>query len=315
MRRPTKSISLPIILGSIAVLLTVALLVGWTLVSIQNLSTTKQVAQNTWLLVAGIVSFSVIVAITVLFSVFLVREILEVQRQYTFIDSVTHELKSPLASLKLCLETLGRSELKEAQREELRGMMLDDVDRLNLFIDDVLESSRITHGRRSVVMASTELAPVAGRCVQTVLKRYRLPEGAVTVQLEPGLEVQTDGTALETVLRNLLDNAVKYSAEPIQVRLSGQRYDGGIKIEVVDQGIGIPRQHMRRIFDRFYRVPREAVYTRRGTGLGLYVVASLVRSLGGRLEAHSDGEGKGTRMTIFLPPEPPRGMRQRPVPA
>src|SRR5690606_36428297 len=152
-RRPTRSIGLPIVWASIAMVLSIALLVGWTLLIVQNMP----VAPNSWLLVSGIVSFIVIMTVLVFFSVYLVREILEVRRQNSFIDSVTRELRSPLACLKLCLETMGRDSLSAPQRETLREMMLDDVDRLTVFIDDVLEASRIAHVRAGVSMTPIDL--------------------------------------------------------------------------------------------------------------------------------------------------------------
>ncbi len=296
-----RSIGLPIVLGSVAVVLTVALLVGWTLVLVQNLSLTSEVAQNVWLLVAGSVSFCVVLSVVVLFSVFLVREILEVRRQYTFIDSVTHELKSPLSSLRLCLETMARQEITHEQREQLRQMMLSDVDRLSEFVDSILEASRIQHGRRGYLWSEIDVADLGERCVAGIARRYSLPADAITVDIPHGLSLVTDVTALETALKNLLDNAVKYSPAPVHVRLAAAKSDGFVDIDVHDHGIGIPKKHLRRISERFYRVPTEEVYARRGTGLGLFVVASLVRGLGGRLSVQSPGEGCGTHVHLRLP--------------
>ncbi len=116
-----------------------------------------------------------------------------------------------------------------------------------------------------------------------------------------GLRLYTDATALETVLKNLLDNSVKYSEAPVAVSITAEREGGGFAIEVVDRGIGIPSKHLKRVFERFYRVPTEAVHSRRGTGLGLFVVSSLVKNMGGRLTAYSAGPRLGTTMRIELP--------------
>jgi len=279
-----------------------ALLVGWTFVILKNLELTREVARNTWLLVAGVVSLGAIISVLVLLSVFLVRAILEVRRQTSFIDSVTHELKSPLAELKLCLDTLARAELSDEQREQLRQTMLDAVDRLAGFIDDVLEASRIAHGRGGHALTEVDVASLARRCAELVASRHRVPLEAITVDVPPGLVLVTDRTALETVVKNLLDNAVKYSNQPVQVSLSARsgRQDGML-IEVRDRGIGVPTRHLARIFERFYRVPEEEVAARHGTGLGLYVVSALVRSLGGHIEAASEGPGRGTAMRVSLP--------------
>jgi signal transduction histidine kinase len=305
MPRATRSISLPIVLASVSVTLGIALTIGWTLVFIQNFREDTIPFQNNWLIGAGIFSLLTIVSVLVTFSIFLVREILEVRRQNSFIDSVTHELKSPLASLKLCLETLARHELDDIQREELRQMMLEDVDRLNAFIDDVLEASRLEHGQVSHLLSEVRLQPLLISCVENVRQRHKIDDEAFLIDTEPSLTIYTDRTALEIILKNLLDNAVKYSDVPIKVRVHTHTLPKDrIEILVQDQGIGIPKQHLGRIFERFYRAPQEGVRKRRGTGLGLFVVAALVKRLGGTLDAISEGESKGTCVRITLPRTP-----------
>ncbi|MCH9687486.1 MAG: HAMP domain-containing histidine kinase [Deltaproteobacteria bacterium] len=302
-----RSISGPIILSSIAVVLTAALLVGWILVIYRNQVLTENWEGNAWLMVTGIVSFVLIMAVLVSFSVFLAREIKEVRRQTSFIDSVTHELRSPLASLRLCLQTLDRGDLQSAQRNDLREMMLGDVERLSAFIDDILESSRLGHEAGGRPIEPVALAAVVARCVSTTAKRHRMDPSTITVQMPPDTVLYTDPVALEVILRNLLDNAAKYSDPPRTVGLeAGPGPKGGFRIVVRDNGVGIPRRELKRVFERFYRVDDESVRSRRGTGLGLYVVAALVRGLGARLRAHSDGPGCGTRIQIDLPIRRPR---------
>ncbi len=299
MARANRSTGVPIILGSVTVALSIALLVGWIVLIARSPTFSQAVGANVTLLVGGIVSIVTIITVLVLFSIFLVREIQEVRRQYSFIDSVTHELKSPLASLKLCVETLGRPQLQESQRGELRTMMLRDIERLTVFIDDILEVSRLSHGRRSYSLATVTLAPLVRRCVDATTTTYRLPPSAISVDVDETLGVTSDETALEILLKNLLDNAVKYSP-PTAVRIvvSAERREVAVLVSVRDFGIGVPKAHLKRIFDRFYRVPNAEVYARQGTGLGLFVVSSLARALGVKLTAHSDGPGRGTTMTL-----------------
>lgn len=301
--RRQRSISGPIIFGSASVALSAALLVGWVYVILKNQELTQQWVANLWLLVAGIFSFSVVITVLILFSVFLAREILEVRRQTTFVDSVTHELRSPLASLRLCLETLGRSGLGEAQREQLREMMLDDVERLSAFIDDILEASRLEHGEQGGrEVRRVELTPLVERCATAVRKRHKIPGDAIRIEIEDGLDLVSDPTALELIVKNLLDNAVKYSEEPVDVVVRAHpTRSNRMRLEVIDKGVGIPKRALGRVFDRFYRVDTEVVRTRRGTGLGLFVVKALVKTLGGKLRAYSHGSGRGTRMSIDLP--------------
>ena len=298
---PSRSISLPIVLSSITVLMTVALLVGWILVISRTLPLHRPFSGNLWLLAGGIASFVLVGSVLVLFSVSLVREILESRRQQMFIDSVTHELRSPLASIKLCLDTLARPGLSAPQQAELRGMMLADVERLTIFVDDILQASRIAHRRRSQTWTTVDVTAVVHNAMDIICRRHGLPEDTFQLAAPASLEVFTDPTALEIIVKNLLDNAIKYSAAAPRVRVDISRNDGQLVIVVRDHGIGIERNQLKRIFKHFHRAPDPQVNERSGSGLGLFVVHRLVRNLGGRVHAESDGPGTGTTMRIRLP--------------
>lgn len=316
--RRTGSLSAPIIWGSASVALTVALLVGWVMVIVRSQQLTPQWASgNVWLLVAGIVSFATIMTVLILFSIFLARQVLEIRRQTTFVDSVTHELRSPLASLKLALDTLGREGLSAAQQETLRQMMLDDVERLSAFIDDILEATRVESTPQARAVSRVSLVALTRRCVAAVAKRHKVAPEQVRIDAPPDVELWTDPTALEVILKNLLDNAIKYSDPPVDVHvmITVRNDNSRVRVDVIDKGVGIPRHALRRVFDRFYRVDEEAVRERRGTGLGLYVVKALVKNLGGRLTAYSDGPGEGTTMSIVLPTGRNRVENAESVPA
>jgi signal transduction histidine kinase len=311
MARRKHSISLPVILGSVTVALSIALLVGWILIIMRNWELAK-VTEHVWLLVGGIASFGVIMLVLVLFVVFLAREIREVRRQDTFIDSVTHELKSPLASLQLCVQTLERHSLPEEKRAELLQMMGTDIERLTLFVDHILQASRVVSGKYSYQVREIDCGALVRRCAEHVRERYRLPDDCIEIDIPDSLRLYSDSTALEVVLNNLIDNACKYSNTPVKVEVSSTvSGDGMVRIEVRDSGIGIPRTALPRVFERFYRVPGEEVNKRRGTGLGLFVVASLVKNLGGQVKASLLKAG-GTSMLVVLPvgsgPAGPRGM-------
>ncbi len=302
-RKIRSSISVPITLGAVTVLLSVALLVGWSFLLGQKMQRSADIAGDVWLLVLGAASFVLIIVVLVLFVISLARGIIEVRKQDTFIDSVTHELKSPLASLQLCLETLEREGLDGADREHLREMMLDDVDRLRAFIDDVLEANRLSYARPGMLnLSDVPLAELVEDCAESVRLRHKLEPNELLIDVDPDLVVSTDRAALEIVVKNLIDNAAKYSGRPALVEVIARREaDHKVLLEVRDNGIGIDRKNLKRVFHRFYRVEDQEVRRRRGTGLGLFVVGALVKQLGGRVEALSEGRGLGTTMRVELP--------------
>ena len=300
-RRRIRSISVPITFGAVTVPLTVFLLVGWTTFTARNMAESGDVVSNVWLLVLGVISLVVIMSVLVMFSIFLAREILEVRRQDGFIDSVTHELKTPLASIKLCLQTLEREGIPADKREALQRMMHTDVDRLAIFIDDVLQASRLAHDDVGMDVDEVNVAKLSQSCADVISARHKVPAGKIHVNIDPDLMVWTDGAALEIVVRNLIDNAVKYSGGTPEVAISATADARRVSIEVRDRGIGIPKKDLKRIFHRFYRVPAEGVRAKKGTGLGLFVVSALVRNLGGRVEAESDGPGTGALLRVVLP--------------
>ena len=302
-RRIRSSISTPITLGAIAVLVSIALMVGWSFLLGQKIMRSADIAVDVWLLVLGALSFVLIITVLVLFVISLAPGIIEVRKQDTFIDSVTHELKSPLASLQLCLETLGREGLEGNAREQLRTMMLEDVDRLRAFIDDVLEANRLSYARPGMLnLSDVSLLELAEDCADAVRARHKLSAEEVVVDVDPELVVSTDRAALGIVVKNLIDNAAKYSSRPARVEVKGRRdVDGRMVFEVTDNGIGIDKKNLKRVFHRFYRVEDQEVRQRRGTGLGLFVVSALVKQLGGKVQALSEGQGQGSTMRVELP--------------
>lgn len=298
----SRSISRPIVLSAIAVLLTVTVLVGWILVIRENQSLTRAIWGNYWLLAAGSISLALIIVVLVLFSVSLVRQIIEGRRQQMFIDSVTHELKSPLASIKLCLDTMERTSLSGEQARHLRQMMHNDVERLSVFVDDILQSSRIAHGLRSQTLVNVDVVQLLATVTDSIRRRYQLPTGTFSLDTPGSLTITSDPVALEIILKNVLDNAVKYSSGLPRVEVELQRLVPGLLcISVRDHGIGIERNQLKRVFLRFHRTPDPRVKERSGSGLGLYVVNQLVRNLGGRISVDSAGKDQGTTLRILLP--------------
>ncbi|MCA9680585.1 MAG: HAMP domain-containing histidine kinase [Myxococcales bacterium] len=299
-----RSIGLPIILSSVAVAMAIFLLTGWIIVMATNVESVKNTfGGNTWVMITGIISFATIIAVLVLFTVFLIREIGEVRRQIGFIDSVTHELKTPLASLRLAAETLARPELAADRREQLRQMMLDDVSRLADLVDGVLDASRLDGGKEPGDFDEVALSGLVADIVKQLSTRHHMESGCIELELEDELSLYVDPHALRTVLTNLVDNAIKYSEGRPEITIRARRRpaDKQVEIAVSDRGIGIGKADLKRIFERFYRVPEEAVRSRHGTGLGLFVVSALVKGMGGKVEASSPGTGSGTTIRVLLP--------------
>ncbi len=277
------------------------MLVGWIFVLVRNRELTKGVVFNTWMLVGGVASLITIITVLVLFTVFLAREIGEVRRQDSFIDSVTHELRSPLAAIRLCLETLRRTGLAPEKREELQRMMFEDITRLDSLIDAVLMASRVGSARGLSRVARVSFEALIEASIARVAARHHVPPDVVTVEFEQAYVLRSDPSILSLIFDNIIDNAIKYSGGHPAVHIKVFERGRTLRVSIRDRGIGISKRDLKRIFDRFYRVPEESVRTQHGTGLGLFIVAAVVRNMGGRIKAFSEGPGRGTNVTVRLP--------------
>jgi len=296
--RRRKSIAFFITLGSCLVALAVALNVGWILLNWREVA----------LLVLGIIFFSVIIAGLVLNTTFLVREIRRNEQHDAFINAVTHELKTPLASIRLYLETLQTRDVDELKRREFYAIMLADSDRLLHTVEQVLRAGQ-TGGerRRRKSDPVIDLGAIVRESLELARTRYpQLADGAFSYaeKFRNGERplIRGDSEELRAVVSNLLDNAVKYSPDEVRVSVQVMTLDSRrLAVRVRDQGIGIPQVQLKRIFRRFYRVPGRLMARFKGTGLGLFIVQSLVKKHGGRVYAESEGEGHGSTFTILLP--------------
>jgi signal transduction histidine kinase len=256
-------------------------------------------------LVLGIPFFLLLIAGVALNTVFLVREVRRNERHDAFLSAVTHELKTPVASIRLYLETLQRRHLDDQQRDEFYARMLADSDRLLATVEQVLKAGEVGQRARSHVRVSVDMLPLVEECVRTTLARHHLDDNAIVLQVGDSplpMTVRGDPDELQTALLNILNNAVKYSPDGPHVRVAlGVEHDAWVRVSVTDQGIGIPAAHLKRVFRRFYRVPSRAVLRTKGTGLGLYLVRTIARQHGGDATAQSDGEGRGATVSLQLP--------------
>ena len=290
-----RSIIFFITLGACLVAIAVALNVSWIVV----VNWRRPV-----LYFIGMLFFLAIIAGLVLNTIFLVREIRRNEQHDTFINAMTHELKTPIASIRLYLETLQRRELEPEKRKQFYGIMLADSDRLLQTIEQVLRAGRVGRSSRFYHRTEIDLGELVEECVDLARTRSHLPPECVTISAKPGkpLMMLGDPDELKGAVMNLLDNAIKSSGDRIEINVKVERKDAkNAVIEVSDHGIGIPSQELKHVFKRFYRVPGTVTIRVKGTGLGLFIVRSVIEKHGGKVFVESEGAGKGSTFRLQLP--------------
>jgi two-component system sensor histidine kinase SenX3 len=260
------------------------------------------------LAILGLILFLLIIAGMVLNTIFLVREIRRNEQQDSFLNAVTHELKTPVASIRLYLQTLQTRELDADKRREFYRIMLEDSDRLLHTIEQVLRAGSARSRFRREARSRVDLGDIAKECVELARRRFNLDDTSLAyVDRTNGLPPIVLGNAeeLRAAIWNLIDNAVKYSPSDIRIQVELEA-DGkaGIAVRVTDHGIGISSTELKRIFRRFYRTPALGVVRTKGSGLGLFIVRSVAKNHGGRAYAESGGAGQGSTLTIVLPKAP-----------
>jgi len=290
--RQRKSAIIVLVLGVCLVGLAVTLNVGWILLNLREVV----------LLILGIVFFAVIITGLVLNTIFLFREIRRNEQHDAFINAVTHELKTPIASIKLYLETLKSRDLPDEKRKEFYDVMLADSDRLLGTVEQVLQAGRLNEKDRGSKFEQLDLDSLLNEAIDLVRTRYNLDDSAVRYTApSTELKIVGDREELQTAFTNLIDNAVKYSkGEPkVSVRLKSSAMNKA-DIYIRDNGVGIPPADLKRVFKRFYRASHPKARPK-GTGLGLSIVRSIIVRHGGRVGAESKGEGKGSTFWVQLP--------------
>lgn len=254
------------------------------------------------LLVLGVLFFSLIITGVVLNTIFLIREIRRNEQHDAFINSVTHELKTPVASMRLYLQTLQARDITESKRREFYDIMLADSDRLMGTIEQVLRAAR-TSQTSDVHRSPVDVRALVEDCVQVARLRHHLPPEALDYKESVrNATVLGDFDELKAAVSNLIDNAIKYSGQRVRVIVElASNGSSQLAVRVKDEGVGIPPSELKRIFKRFYRIPNSMALRVKGTGLGLFIVRSVAERHGGRAWAESEGSERGSTFTLELP--------------
>lgn len=287
-----KSIAFFIALGVGLTVVVILLYVGWVLLG----------WRSGILLFLSIVLLAMIIAGLVVFTTFLVREIRRNEQKDAFINAVTHELKTPVASIKLYVETLKTRTVDENKRNEFYNIILSDSDRLLGSIEQILRTGRVGSSSRKPHLAPMRLDELVGECVARARILHSIPPESLLYEPGPALPILGDHDEVLAAVSNLIDNAVKYSGTDIGIEVETYASNGRYaEVRVKDRGAGIPSPELKRIFKRFYRIHGPAATRIKGTGLGLYIVRSVAKRHGGRAWAESSGPGQGSTFTLQLP--------------
>jgi signal transduction histidine kinase len=287
--------------GVALIVVAVALTVAWQILAAPETGVRGASAARAVAYFFGSLLFLLLIAGLVLIVILLLREVRLNERQSNFVSAVTHELKTPVASLKLYLDTLEYRDVPPDRRSEFYRTMRQDIERLNATINNVLNAAMYTD-RPVADPRPLDLARVARHAIELTATRHQLPPESIRYEGPDGLRVAGDPQALETAVLNLLDNAVKYSKDRVEIEVEvwGDA-DGQAHVKVRDTGIGMSRTHLPFIFTRFYRIGSEVRRSRTGTGLGLFIVRAVVKGHRGTITADSAGPDRGSSFTISLP--------------
>ena len=287
-----KSIAFFIALGACLISVIILLYVGWVLLN----------WRSGILLALGILLLALIIAGVVVNTIFLVREIRRNEQHDAFINAVTHELKTPVAAIRLYLETLQTRDVDETRRKEFYRVMLDESGRLLGTIEQVLRTGRVGAAGRKLHVERVNLGTIVQECMARAQMLLDIPAASLEYHPGPPVSIMGDADEVRAAVSNLIENAVKYSGADPKVVVETAEVEGKyVSLRVRDQGVGIPKAELKRIFKRFYRAPGSLATRVKGIGLGLYIVRSVAKRHGGRAWAESEGPGQGSTFVLQLP--------------
>jgi two-component system sensor histidine kinase SenX3 len=287
-----KSIAFFIALGACLISVILLLYIGWVVLN--------------WhtgiLLFLGVLLLAMIISGVVLNTIFLVREIRRNEQHDAFINAVTHELKTPVAAIRLYLETLQTRDFDEIKRKEFYRIMLDESGRLLATIEQVLRTGRVGAAGRKIHIAPIDLVDVVEECLARARTLLDIRPESLEYHPGPPVTILGDIDEVRAAVSNLIENAVKYSGSDLKITVETAKVDGKyVSLRVRDQGVGIPKTELKRIFKRFYRAPGSLATRVKGISLGLYIVRSVAKRHGGRAWAESEGPGRGSTFVLQLP--------------
>jgi len=286
------------------IVMLVGLTVGWVLLNVFSALDAEKASRSSiyWVLLGvGAVLFAFLLAGVILYLIWIIQNINLNRRQSNFIDAVTHELKTPIASLKLYLQTLHRWDVQGPQRQQFYSTMMEDVERLDRLINQLLDVARLQRDQQDPASKEwVSLRSVTQECIERLAKQHSLSLEVFEVSIQD-CQVLAHRIDIDVLLGNLLDNAIKYSsAEPyVEVRITFQNQSALIAIS--DNGPGIPRHLRRKIFSRFYRAGDELERRKPGVGLGLFLVRSIVERLKGSITVSERIKHPGATFLVTLP--------------
>ena len=295
-----RSLRTPVALGVVLIVLVVILGAIW---AVSSFIDTQRGGLFWTLFIIGSCLLISILAGVIVYLALTIKAFRLNQRQSNFIDSVTHELKSPIASLKLYLQTMTRRDVDASQQRDFHSTMLDDVERLDALINHLLDAARIERRGESREQEEFRLDQLLEQCAEATCMRYRLPAETVKVD-SPPIWIRSQWVQVEILFRNLIDNAIKYGGSPPQViasirPISGKGREDQVVVSIADNGAGIPHDKRRKIFGRFVRLGSELERSTPGTGLGLYLVRTISKALGASVRIRGRQELDGATGTVF----------------
>ncbi len=293
--RKRSSFRFPITLSASLMTLNVTLMICWIVLLARGSSWTA--------LTIGVVLFTLILIGMSLWLVLTLKEIALNNRQSNFVDSVTHELKSPIAALQLSLETVRMRQLTTEQRDQFYGTMERELRRLDQLINQLLEVGRLDAIGENEVEEDIELEPLLRECAAEACTHHKSRLSEVFALRVPPIRIRARRIVLRMIFSNLLDNAVKYGGEPPRVEVSALLSTGGrAHVRVSSNGVGVPYEDRKKVFQIFYRGGSELQRRTKGTGLGLFIVSTLVKQLKGRISVDNRDDGQpGCTFTVDLP--------------